>query len=115
MAADYLDLLRQALAADARVTTTLRATLAPLRAYDRAHGGDLVHTLAVYFAEGENLSRAAVALFLHRNSLYYRLAHIEALTGLTLADEQHRLWLHLAVALAPTLTQAENAEPQNEP
>jgi DNA-binding PucR family transcriptional regulator len=61
-----------------------------------------VHTLAVYFREGTNLSRAATALFLHRNSLYYRLAHIQALTGLSLDDETHRLWLHLAVVLAVT-------------
>jgi purine catabolism regulator len=96
---DYRALLRQALAADPTAAATIRATLAPLRAYDQAQGGDLVHTLAVYFAEGGNLSRAAAALFLHRNSLYYRLAHIQALTGLSLDDETHRLWLHLAVAL----------------
>lgn len=96
---DYRALLRQALDADPAASATIRATLAPLVAYDREQGGDLVHTLAVYFQEGMNLSRAAATLFLHRNSLYYRLAHIQALTGLTLDDDIHRLWLHLAVAL----------------
>jgi purine catabolism regulator len=96
---DYRALLRQALAADSGTAARLRATLAPLEAYDREQGGDLVHTLAVYFREGANLSRAAAALFLHRNSLYYRLAHIQALTGLSLDDETQRLWLHLAVTL----------------
>jgi purine catabolism regulator len=96
---DYRALLRQALAADPAADATIQATLAPLVAYDREQGGDLVHTLAVYFAEDGNLSRAAAALFLHRNSLYYRLAHIQTLTGLSLDDETHRLWLHLAVAL----------------
>lgn len=99
MTPDYRALLQQALAADPAATATIRATLAPLEAYDREQGGDLVHTLAVYFREGTNLSRAATALFLHRNSLYYRLAHIQALTGLSLDDETHRLWLHLAVTL----------------
>ena len=74
-------------------------TLAPLREYDRLHNGDLLHSLEVYFREGENLSRAAGLLFLHRNSLYYRLAHVQALTGLSLDDEAARIWLHLAVLL----------------
>lgn len=112
MTTDYRAVLRQALAADAAALAAIRATLAPLEAYDREQGGDLVHTLAVYFAEGGNLSRAAAALFLHRNSLYYRLAHIQALTGLSLDDETHRLWLHLAVALttAPDETREEESD-----
>jgi len=97
---DYQTLLWRALTADPATAAALRATLAPLRAYDQEHEGDLVHTLAVYFREGANLSRAAAASFLHRNSLYYRLAHIQALTGLRLDDETQRLWLHLAVLLA---------------
>ena len=99
MATDYPTLLRRALAADPATAAALRRTLAPLAVYDQAHDGDLVRTLAVYFREGENLSRAANILFLHRNSLYYRLAHIQALTGLSLDNETHRLWLHLAVFL----------------
>ncbi len=99
---DYHALLRNALAADPAADLALRTTLAPLLAYDQEQGGDLVHTLAVYFRAGMNLSRAATALFLHRNSLYYRLAHIQALTGLSLDDETHRLWLHLAVVLVTT-------------
>ena len=99
MATDYPTLLRRALAADPAAAGALRRTLAPLIAYDQAHDGDLVRTLAVYFHEGSNLSRAAHVLFLHRNSLYYRLAHIQALTGLSLDDATHRLWLHLAVFL----------------
>ena len=99
MPADYRVLLRQALEADPNVAAALTRTLDPVRAYDRAHDADLVHSLDVYFAQGENLSQAAVALFLHRNSLYYRLAHIQALTGLTLDDEGARVWLHLAILL----------------
>ncbi len=111
MIPDYRVLLRQALAADPAAAATIRATLAPLVAYDREQGGDLVHTLAVYFREGANLSRAATALFLHRNSLYYRLAHIQALTGLSLDDETHRLWLHLAVVLVDTQDGETTEEP----
>ena len=92
--------LRRALRADPALAAALQAGLDPLVAYDRTQGGDLVRTLAVVLAEGANVTAAATALYLHRNSLYYRLAHIEALTGLTLKDEMDRLWLHLAVILA---------------
>ena len=112
MAAESLDHLRRALAAGTPLAAALHATLAPLREYDRLHNGDLVHSLDVYFEVGENLSRAAGLLFLHRNSLYYRLAHIQALTGLPLDDETARVWLHLAV-LAERF-QAEDEEDGNE-
>jgi DNA-binding PucR family transcriptional regulator len=114
MVTDYPTLVRRALAADAAVAVALRATLAPLVAYDQAHDGDLVRTLAVYLREGANLSRAANVLFLHRNSLYYRLAHIQALTGLSLDDATHRLWLHLAVFLIQEAP-ADNMEEPDDP
>lgn len=114
MATDYPTLLRRALAADPTIAAALRRTLAPLAAYDQAHDGDLVRTLAVYLREGMNLSRAANMLFLHRNSLYYRLAHIQALTGLSLDDETHRLWLHLAVFLIQEARQ-DSKEDTNDP
>ena len=113
MATDYPTLLRRALAADAATAAALRHTLAPLVVYDQTHDGDLVRTLAVYFREGMNLSRAANALFLHRNSLYYRLAHIQALTGLSLDDATHRLWLHLAVFLIEDVRQDSKEEPDD--
>jgi len=102
MTPEALARIRRALTADPALAADLQATLAPLLAYDQDHSGDLVRTLAVTLREGANLSRAATALFLHRNSLYYRLAHIEALTGLRLDDATQRLWLQLAVLLVTT-------------
>jgi DNA-binding PucR family transcriptional regulator len=113
MVTDYPTLLRRALAAEAATTAALERTLAPLVAYYQAHDGDLVRTLAVYFREGMNLSRAANVLFLHRNSLYYRLAHIQALTGLSLDDATHRLWLHLAVFLIQEAQPDSKEEPDD--
>src|SRR5687768_4423197 len=99
MEIDHLAILRRVLADDAQAAVALQAALAPLREYDRRHSGDLVRTLRVYLQEGGNLSRAAGLLYLHRNSLYYRPSHIQALTGLSLDDEAQRLWLHLATLL----------------
>jgi DNA-binding PucR family transcriptional regulator len=69
----------------------------PLRAHDRERGSDLVRTLRVYFATGANASEAADRLFLHRNSVPYRLARVEALTELDLKDPGARLALQLGL------------------
>jgi DNA-binding PucR family transcriptional regulator len=69
----------------------------PLLVYDRERRSDLVRTLQVYFATGANASEAADRLFLHRNSMLYRLARIEKLTGLDLKDPRARLALQLGL------------------
>jgi DNA-binding PucR family transcriptional regulator len=69
----------------------------PLADHDRERGSDLVRTLRVYFAAGANASEAADRLFLHRNSLLYRLERIGNLTGLDLKD--HRVALALQLGL----------------
>jgi PucR C-terminal helix-turn-helix domain len=45
-------------------------------------------------------SRAAAALQVHRQTLYYRLARIEELTGLDLGDGEARLLLHASLKAA---------------
>src|SRR4028119_2109562 len=74
-----------------------RALVGPLVGHDRSRGSDLVKTLKTYFAAGTNASEAADRLFLHRNSMIYRLERIQALTGLDLKD--HRVALALQLGL----------------
>jgi hypothetical protein len=62
---------------------------------------DLAATAAAYLDHAGNVQRAAAELAVHRQTLYYRLQRIQALTGLDLADGQDRLRLHLALTLAP--------------
>jgi purine catabolism regulator len=69
----------------------------PLVEHDRERRSDLVRTLRVYFATGANASEAADRLFLHRNSLLYRLERIQKLTGLDLKDPGARLALQLGL------------------
>jgi DNA-binding PucR family transcriptional regulator len=68
-----------------------------------------VRTLRVYFAAGANASEAADRLFLHRNSLLYRLERIQRLTGLDLKDQGARLALQLGLL---TLEKGEKDEAQ---
>jgi DNA-binding PucR family transcriptional regulator len=69
----------------------------PLIEHDRERRSDLVRTLRVYFATGANASEAADRLFLHRNSLLYRLERIQKLTGLDLKDPAAGLALQLGL------------------
>ena len=60
-------------------------------------GSDLVRTLRMYFAAGTNASEAADRLFLHRNSMLYRLERIGKLIGLDLKDDRVALALQLGL------------------
>jgi purine catabolism regulator len=74
-----------------------RGLVEPLLVHDRERRSDLVRTLRVYLAAGANASEAADRLFLHRNSILYRIARIEKLIGLELKDPQARLSLQLGL------------------
>lgn len=74
-----------------------RELVEPLITHDRERRSDLVRTLRIYFAAGANASEAADRLFLHRNSMLYRLARIEKLTGLDLKDSRAKLALQLGL------------------
>lgn len=74
-------------------------TLEPLVRYDRAHHTDLVHTLEVFFEQNANASQTARALYVHRNTLNYRLQRIMEITGLDLDDAEVRLALQLALKI----------------
>lgn len=74
-----------------------RKLVLPLVDYDHRRGSDLVRTLRVYFDTGANASETADRLFLHRNSLLYRLERIQELTGLDLKRPDARLALQLGL------------------
>ncbi len=57
----------------------------------------MIHTLQVYFEHNGNLSQAAEALFVHRNTLIYRMERIATLTGANLDDPEVRLAMQLAL------------------
>jgi hypothetical protein len=60
----------------------------------------LTETAEVYLDCAGSASRAATALSIHRQTLYYRLSRIAAVTGLDLADGDARLLLHTSLRAA---------------
>lgn len=64
-----------------------------LRAYDEKHHTQLYLTLETYLQCERNYVKTAEALFIHRNSLLYRIERIRKLTGLNLEAPDIRLHL----------------------
>lgn len=99
---DLDERLPEALLAEAAdlVPRLRRAALGDLLDLPAPERGTLLATLrAVLDADGSP-SHAAGALYCHRNTVMYRLARLEALTGRRLADARDRLLLGLALVAA---------------
>jgi purine catabolism regulator len=62
-------------------------------------GGDFIKTLEAYFEHHGNLSQAADALYVHRNTLTYRMERISEITGLDLDFPETRLAIQLALRI----------------
>lgn len=77
--------------------------LGALMRYDAAHGTGLLETLAAYLERDGKLQETADALFIHINSLRYRLKRIGDISGLSLADSEERFRLRLALRILPLL------------
>jgi hypothetical protein len=74
--------------------------LDPLLGYDRDHGTELVRTLKVFLACSGSWTKAAEAMFVHVNSLRYRIRRVEELTGRDLGSLADQVALLLALQLA---------------
>ncbi|MFW6184817.1 MAG: PucR family transcriptional regulator, partial [Chloroflexota bacterium] len=83
----------------AAVQTFTQQIIEPLAEYDRQHRGSLVQTIDAYFNHHANVSQTAESLFIHRNTLLYRLERIQELTGQDINQADMRLALHLALKL----------------
>jgi hypothetical protein len=85
----------------------LLTALPPESAHDPVLGAllspaqqELARTAEVFLDRAGQAGRAAAALGIHRQTLYYRLSRVEQLTGLDLDDGEDRLLLHMALKRA---------------
>ncbi len=76
-----------------------RNLLRPVVAHDDLRGGDLLPTLRAWLAAGCSTSATARALVVHPNTVGYRIASIEKLTGRSLRGTDTRLDLQLALTV----------------
>jgi purine catabolism regulator len=71
--------------------------LGPLLSYDG--GEELIATLEAYFRNNGNLSKTSEELFIHRNTLSYRMDRITEITGLDLTNPDTALAVQIALRI----------------
>jgi hypothetical protein len=76
-----------------------RAELAEVYAELDAAGGSLLDTVAVYFESGNSLEGAARLLFVHPNTVRYRLRRVADVCSLSPSDPRDAFSLRLALAI----------------
>ncbi len=90
------------------IKTFIHSFLDPLLDYDRKHQANLILTLKEFLECGGVLQSAASALFLHVNSLKYRLRKIESMLNVSLDDPTLRLQLQMSLKFLEVLDGLDN-------
>ncbi|MGE3993693.1 PucR family transcriptional regulator, partial [Pseudorhodoplanes sp.] len=81
--------------ADARAL--VKRVLRPVLAYDNEHGADLIPSLKSFLGRNRSWKYAAQELYIHKQTLVYRIERVEELTGRSLKNtaDVAELWLAL--------------------
>ena len=74
-------------------------TLGGILSQSKGYRDELVKTLRVYFSCGCNLRQTAKEMFMHYNTISYRIEKIEELIGIDLKDAEARLNVQIALKL----------------
>lgn len=106
-----LDRLLWSMRSTPELRTFVLRRLRPILEHDAARKAKLLPTLEAYCAHGGRKAETARTLHLERQSLYHRLARIEALLGEKLDDESTNLSLHLAVRALRQMPDADRGAP----
>ena len=87
----YMDLLHK----DQRAKRYEHPAIAKLEAYDRLHKSNLLKTLEVFIQQDSNMNDAAKKLFVHTNTLHYRIKRISEIGGIRLTDVNEKIGIFL--------------------
>lgn len=77
----------------------IEETLGKLLLYDQEKGAELVKTLEVYFECNGKLKKVTEKMYVHYNTILYRLDRIQQITGCSLEDATACLNLQMAIKL----------------
>ena len=75
--------------------------LGPLREYDDRHNAELMTTLTAFLACDGSWSTCASRMYVHVNTVRYRIGRIEAITGRDLSALADQVDFFLALSCAP--------------
>ncbi|WP_028552707.1 PucR family transcriptional regulator [Paenibacillus sp. UNC451MF] len=74
-------------------------TIGKLKTYDTVHEAELLTTLKHFFENDASTTDTAKNLFVHINTIKYRLNKIEQVTGYSVHNAEQRLLLHLGLKI----------------
>lgn len=74
-------------------------TIKPLIEYDKANNAELVKTLKNYFQCNGNIKKISEKMYMHYNTIIYRLQKIKDITGFDIDDSDSRLNLEIALKI----------------
>ena len=94
-----LSFLKSEISAKLDINSLLHPALVRLARYDAANRSNLLNTLEAYLDNDRNAQQCANKLYLHRNSLQYRVRRIQEIAGINLDDPQERAYLRLSFLL----------------
>lgn len=83
----------------AEIVDFVEEHLGALLRHDQKHGSHLVDTLQAFLGANRNIRQAAQALFVHENTLKYRLQRIRQLGGFDLEDAEACFNLQVALRM----------------
>lgn len=71
-------------------------TIGKILEYDEQHESNLLNTLRVYLEEEGNISKSSQKLFIHRNTMVYRINKINGLLGMEIDKTNNMIELNIA-------------------
>lgn len=81
------------------IFTIYKNSIQKIVAYDQTHKSKLFETIEVYFNENEHLKETAKRLYIHVNTLKYRIEKINDITGYSLKNTEEKLILFLCTKI----------------
>jgi PucR family transcriptional regulator, purine catabolism regulatory protein len=73
--------------------------LAKIYEHDNSHGTSYIITLENYFLNNLNISETAKSMFLHRNTLIYRIDKIKEILNSDLKNSEELLQIQIALKI----------------
>ncbi len=72
-------------------------TIKPLIEYDKINNSELIKTLKIYFECDGNMKKISEKMYMHYNTIIYRVQQIKDITGLDIENGDSRLNLEIAL------------------
>ncbi|MFB5664114.1 PucR family transcriptional regulator [Alteribacillus sp. HJP-4] len=79
-------------------------TVGNLIEYDKNHNLELMRTVEAYFLHNESLAATSESLYIHVNTLKYRLQKVKTLTGLSFQHSEEKMMIQLGMKIHYFLT-----------